>query len=65
MRLEAVVPANTTATLVLPSASGKKIVEKGIDISKVKAIGHEGTQGTDIILKVGSGTYTLEYPWVR
>ncbi|MGC3946299.1 MAG: glycoside hydrolase family 78 protein [Chryseolinea sp.] len=65
MRMEVIVPANTTATLVLPSASGKKIMEKGIDISKVNAIGIEGSQGNDVVLKVGSGTYTLEYPWVR
>lgn len=65
IRMEVIVPVNTTARLVLPSASGKKITEKGIDIQKVNAIGKDGNDGNDVILKVGSGTYTLEYPYTR
>ncbi|MEJ1238643.1 glycoside hydrolase family 78 protein [Chryseolinea sp. T2] len=65
MKMEVTVPANTTATLVLPSASGKKIIEKGIDIGKVNAIGQSGSEGNDVILKVGSGSYVLEYPFKR
>lgn len=63
MRMDIVVPPNATATVVLPSASGKKILEKGIDIAKVKAIVQGGAQGNDITLKVGSGTYVLEYAY--
>ena len=65
IRIDVLVPANTTATLVLPSASGKTVTEKGIDISKVKAIQRDAPQGGDVVLKVGSGTYNLVYPWNR
>ena len=63
IRMDVVVPTNTTATLVLPAATGKRVLEKGIDISKVKAIGQEEPSGNDVVLKVGSGAYRLEYPW--
>lgn len=63
IKCDIVVPANTTATLVLPGAAGKKVVEKGIDIAKVKAITRSGSEGDDLILKVGSGSYKLEYSW--
>jgi hypothetical protein len=61
--MSVIVPANTTATLVLPSAAGKKVSDKGLDIGKVKAIAQGGTSGRDVQLKVGSGTYELEYSW--
>lgn len=58
------VPANTMATVVLPQAAGQKITDKGIDVTKVKAIANRKTTGNDVTLSVGSGIYTFEYPWV-
>lgn len=58
------VPANTVATIVLPQAAGQKITDKGIDVTKVKAIANRKTNGNDVTLSVGSGVYTFEYPWV-
>lgn len=63
IRLDLTVPANTTARLVLPGAAGKKVTEKGIDVARVKAIAQGGSQGSDLVLNVGSGTYRLEYAW--
>ncbi len=62
-RLTVQVPANTTATLVLPRGAGQKITDKGIEIAKVKAITPEGEADGDMKLAVGSGTYLIEYPW--
>jgi alpha-L-rhamnosidase len=63
IRMVVTVPPNTTATLVLPSGAGRKVTEKGIDVARVKAIGVEPARGADAVLKVGSGTYNLEYAW--
>lgn len=59
------VPPNTTATVVLPGAAGQKITDKGVDVSKVKALLNRKTTGNDVTLSVGSGIYTFEYPWVN
>lgn len=63
IKCDIVVPSNTTATLVLPGAAGKRVLEKGGDITKVRAMGRSQSEGDDLILKVGSGVYVLEYPW--
>jgi alpha-L-rhamnosidase len=58
-KIDIVIPANTTAEIVLPKASGKKITEqmKDIDVSKFKS----QTIGNDTRLAIGSGTYHFEY----
>ena len=64
-KLDVIVPANTSAEIVLPGAASKKITERSIDINKVKVIKDIGTEGEDVKLTIGSGTYHFEYPTSR
>ena len=60
-KLAVIIPANTSATIVLPNAAAEKITEQGIDVTKVKAISNNSTEGKDVKLRAGSGTYFFEY----
>lgn len=58
-KLDVVIPANTTATVTLPQAAGKKVTEQGKDIAQQKF--KTETRNKDLILTLGSGTYHFEY----
>ncbi len=61
MTVEVEIPCNTTATVFLPGAAGKKVlldglpVEKGISADKIE------DDGDDLVLEVGSGVYRFDY----
>ena len=60
MRVHALIPANTTATIQLPGADPRTIVEGGSGIQTVP----DFTQnGADVWLEVGSGSYVFEYAY--
>ncbi len=54
---EATVPANTTATLYLPTNDLKKITEGGIRISKAKGVKFMRYQDGKVVFELQSGTY--------
>ncbi len=60
LKLDVVIPANTTATITLPRAAGKKVTEQGKDIAQQKI--KTESRDKDQILSLGSGTYHFEYP---
>jgi alpha-L-rhamnosidase len=56
------IPANTYATITLPSAQTDKIMESGTVITSLfKNVKQEGI---NVVLEVGSGEYVFEYPTV-
>ncbi len=58
-QLEVTVPANTTATVRLPSASLDKITESGRPLDASEGL-HEASQdGGEFAIQVGSGDYTF------
>jgi alpha-L-rhamnosidase len=59
-KTDIVIPANTTATVTLPQAAGKKITEQAKDIVQQKF--KTETSNKDLTLTLGSGTYHFEYP---
>ncbi len=54
------VPANTTATLYLPAASVKNIVEGNKALKKSKGIEYVGTEGGKVVLRLLSGRYSFK-----
>jgi alpha-L-rhamnosidase len=60
LKLDVIIPANTTATITLPHAAGKKVTEQGKDIAQQKI--KTESRDKDQILSLGSGTYHFEYP---
>ncbi|AYB29519.1 glycoside hydrolase family 78 protein [Chryseolinea soli] len=59
--LTAVIPANTTAQIVLPDAADASVTEGGVDVGKVKSVTAMTKEGTSVRLTLGSGTYTFTY----
>lgn len=59
-KIDIVIPANTTATVTLPQAAGKKITEQTKDIAQQKF--KTENRNKDLALTLGSGTYHFEYP---
>lgn len=59
-KMDIVVPANTTATVTLPQAAGKKVTEQAKDIAQQKF--KTENRNKDLALTLGSGTYHFEYP---
>ena len=55
--LDATIPANTTATIVLPAKAGAKVTESEQPVEKVEGIRVVGAAGDHTRLAVGSGRY--------
>lgn len=55
-----VVPANTTATLVLSAPSLDRITENGKELSKVKGVNYQGHQNGKHTFSIQSGTYEIK-----
>lgn len=53
------VPANTTASICLPSADKRAIREGGRDIAKVKEVRYQGKSGNSSCWEIGSGDYVF------
>jgi len=56
------IPANTTATIILPVDSATKVAADGISISDNKNFSGIRTEGNKLFIESGSGNYVLEYP---
>lgn len=61
IKIDVIVPANTTAEIILPKAGSEKVMEQNIELAKAKI--QSSINGSDLKLAVGSGTYHFEYSW--
>ncbi len=59
MRLNLVVPPNTTATAILPNAQLDSVKEGVKKLGKVDGVITSEQKGSDVVLELGSGTYNL------
>jgi alpha-L-rhamnosidase len=57
------IPANTTATVRLPNAKLAHVRESGKKLDSVKAVSKSIQDGDTVVIQVGSGHYSFEYPW--
>lgn len=57
LTLEVEVPANTTATVFVPSGGQAKVMEGGKPLTEVKEVEIAGTEPGYVVLKVGAGKY--------
>ncbi|HEY9005265.1 MAG TPA: alpha-L-rhamnosidase C-terminal domain-containing protein, partial [Ohtaekwangia sp.] len=59
--LDAQVPPNTTATIILPHAADQHVTEHKAELSAAKITPEK--QGEDLKMKLSSGVYHFEYSW--
>lgn len=57
------IPANTTATVYIPTQSAKSITEGGKNIRQVKECKFLRTEGQWVVYEVGSGNYQFKSKW--
>ncbi|QXD15384.1 glycoside hydrolase family 78 protein [Rhodocaloribacter litoris] len=60
-RLEVTVPPNTTARVVLPMAAGATVTEGDTPLRQAAGVHTVTTEGSDLHVEVGSGTYRFVY----
>ena len=51
------IPANTSATIAVPTTNGKTVRVNGKSIAKAQAVKYERTENDKVWLEVGAGTY--------
>jgi alpha-L-rhamnosidase len=61
IKIDLIVPSNTTADVVLPKAASASVTEQNADIGKSKLKSEKS--GDDLKVSLGSGTYHFEYAW--
>ncbi|SDM17572.1 alpha-L-rhamnosidase [Catalinimonas alkaloidigena] len=61
LRITVDIPANTTATLVLPGTTVEAVREGGKPLTAAKDLQPARQTGDDVVLEVGSGHYVFEY----
>jgi alpha-L-rhamnosidase len=59
LQLEVQIPANTTATIYIPSTSADKVREGGRLLNAVKEIRQKGSDSSYVAVEVGSGKYVF------
>jgi alpha-L-rhamnosidase len=64
MEVDAVIPPNTTATLLLPQARMPSASQASGLMAKVEGIKSMSQQGKSVAVRVGSGHYNFTYPVV-
>jgi alpha-L-rhamnosidase len=57
LTLEVTIPANTTATIVLPTSTPGEITESGRPLADAEAVRLQRTEDGRAVIEVGSGTY--------
>jgi alpha-L-rhamnosidase len=57
------IPPNTTATVRLPNAKLSDVRESGKRLDSSEAISNAIQDGDVVVIEVGSGRYSFEYPW--
>lgn len=65
MSLDVTVPGNTTATVVVPTASRWAVTEGGKPIAEAEGVRFDSTTGSTAVFTVGSGTYRFAVDTVR
>ncbi len=63
MKVNIEIPPNTTATVRLPKAKPANVKESGKSPENTDAITDIRSEGDAVVLHVGSGRYSFEYPW--
>ena len=61
--LNVTIPANTTAVVALPTASGSPITESGHSLDSATGVKLLRQEGQSALLSVGSGTYSFASKW--
>lgn len=61
MQLEVVIPANTTASVVLPDAIVDTILVNKKSLAKADGVAAFSQKGRDVIVEIGSGTLNFSY----
>lgn len=59
LQLDVEIPANTTATVYIPSGSVEGITEKGVSLGDLKEVKVRGQEGKYVAVDVGSGVYSF------
>lgn len=59
------IPANTTATVVLPIADAAAVTENGKPLDKVEGLKLLGTVDNEVRVAVGAGEYYFVLPWKK
>jgi alpha-L-rhamnosidase len=57
LSMEVTIPANTTATVFIPTGNARTITESGIDAGKSRSVKFLRTEGGNAVFSVGSGIY--------
>jgi alpha-L-rhamnosidase len=57
LTLEVTIPANTTATIDLPTSTSGEITESGRPLADAEAVKLQRTEDGRAVIEVGSGTY--------
>jgi alpha-L-rhamnosidase len=55
--LDVEIPANTKATVYIPSNSAESVMESNVALSSAKDIKLTGKEGNYVVVEVGSGKY--------
>ncbi len=63
MRLDVVIPPNTTATVRLPNAVLSQVTEGGRPLADAPGIGRAVQEDKAVAVEIGSGQYTFAYPY--
>ncbi|MHA4896301.1 family 78 glycoside hydrolase catalytic domain [Pedobacter sp. PWIIR3] len=53
------IPANASATLLLPASSLNKVTEGGLKIGNHKGLSYKGSRNGKLVFELGSGTYNF------
>jgi alpha-L-rhamnosidase len=61
--LDVTVPANASATVLLPTSDAARITESGQPLETASAVRLIGTRGDRAALAIASGTYRFKSPW--
>jgi alpha-L-rhamnosidase len=62
MTMDVTIPANTTATVYVPSVDAAQVKESGKSASASPGVAFLRQDGANVIFSVGSGTYTFTVP---
>ncbi|MEP6732083.1 MAG: alpha-L-rhamnosidase C-terminal domain-containing protein, partial [bacterium] len=59
------VPANARATIRLPAAKVGQVREGVSPLASATGVTHSAQSGDAVVLEVGSGDYSFNYPWAK
>jgi len=65
MEVRVTIPANTTGTVLLPGADVQTVLENGKAVDQVADIHEILTQGSDVRIALGSGSYQFTYKVIQ